>query len=676
MRLFYALYDPAFPVDGDYWSWSAEEIVVLKAEQNRFYGDFAVKHLPPNPNKLLPSDLWGGIVRLPNFDWTVVYRFLDGGYDDRGRPGHYVIMTAWVKTADTTKKDLSPIFNSLIFKQANDHAKKIPVPKPNFLTEKFDGQPVTCPQDEINQLLQTKEISKEISFLQDDVVSSATKLFANIPLIDELDSLQIEPIECADVRIEKTSEQNKAVVRIKFQPKPKIESPEPISNPKLKPVEGCSSTPTPNLSLLKLLKIISEKYRKLLTFLIVCMLVVAGLFIFYTRYYSPASKPRNHTDTQRIVQESSHQQIKEIFSKLPIETKQNLLIELQTDLFLESTGIIDAATLEKWSNPYRDWHLYSDSIIPSDYKIPDAPGFKNYNYPSVYQLEGKPNIWYMAFIGYNNNGYNSFVVESHDLVHWNNPKLAIEFRKQGESDHGSCVIGAFLYNNWDIKSPRTLKKKDDQYWTLYGCYPNQGGYKLRSGYEGVAVSNDGMTWTRTSDPQILSTNQNDRKTWEKDGIYQPWLLEHEGTYYNFYNAANGNIEQIGLALSNDLIHWVRYPSNPILKNRPNGYDAQICSDGKVFRDGDHWTMFYIGVGKDGASIMIAFSRDLLKWTAAPEPLYKFNEHQTNLNKESVHKISLVYNPKNKTFYMFYSTTGNKGRTIGLLTSKKISESQK
>jgi hypothetical protein len=324
MQLFYALYDPAFPVNGDYWSWSADETVVLKAERNRFYGDFAAKHLPPNPINLLPSDLWGGIVRLPNSDWTVLYRFLDGGYDDRDRPGRYVIMTAWVKTADIIKKDLSPIFNSLIFKQTLDRAKKIPVPKPDFLIEEFNGQPATCSQDEISQLLHTKEIS----FLHGDVVFSVATLFANIPLVNELDSLQTKPpIENADVRIEKTSGQNKAVVRIKFQPKQKIESPKPTSNRQSKPVEKYPFTiSTPNHSLFEKI----GKYMKLRNLLIVGILVVAFVVIFrYNRSDNYIPTPNSDHNGIFIVQETSSQQIKDIFSKLPYQTRHNLLFELQ-----------------------------------------------------------------------------------------------------------------------------------------------------------------------------------------------------------------------------------------------------------------------------------------------------------------------------------------------------------
>jgi predicted GH43/DUF377 family glycosyl hydrolase len=275
----------------------------------------------------------------------------------------------------------------------------------------------------------------------------------------------------------------------------------------------------------------------------------------------------------------------------------------------------------------------------------------------------------MAFIGFNGKGYNSFVVESDDLINWKNPRLAMGFGKKGEFDFGGCVIGAFLYEDYGVKSPRILKKKDGKYWTLYGCYPKQGGYELRPGYEGVAASNDGITWTRASNEPILSVFQQDKKDWEKDCIYQPWLVEHQGTYYNIYNAANGHTEKMGLALSNNLTHWVRYPFNPVIDNCKDGYDSRLAADGKIFRDGDHWTMFYFGVGKGGAHIMVAFSRDLVHWTKDPEPLYKAGGHPSGLDKQYAHKISLVYNPKDETFYMFYCATGTKGRTIGLLKSK-------
>ncbi len=337
----------------------------------------------------------------------------------------------------------------------------------------------------------------------------------------------------------------------------------------------------------------------------------------------------------------------------------------------QAPAAIDRATLDAWSAPYRGWHYWPEPIIPAEPKVPGFEEFKNTDCPTIYQLPGQTDRWLMSFLGFNGKGYNSFVTESDDLIHWTNYRLAMGFGPEGDFDHGGCVVGAFLYESYDIKAPRILKPRGGKYWTLYGCYPRQGGYELRPGYEGVAVSDDGLSWRRAKQSYILSIHEPDVGDWEKSCIYQPWLVEHAGRFYNFYNAANGGIEQMGLATSDNLLDWTRHAGNPVVRNRPGGYDEKFCSDGKVFRDGDHWTMFYFGVGRGGAHIMVAFSRDLLHWTAHREPLYKAGGHPGGLDRQYAHKISLVYNPRNETFYMYYCATGDRGRCIGLLTSKPL-----
>jgi predicted GH43/DUF377 family glycosyl hydrolase len=335
---------------------------------------------------------------------------------------------------------------------------------------------------------------------------------------------------------------------------------------------------------------------------------------------------------------------------------------------------IDRDTLDKWSAPYRGWHYYPEPVIPSVPNIPGHEEFINVDVPCVYQLPGQADNWYMSFIGFNGKGYNSFVAESTDLVHWTNPRLAMGFGKEGEFDHGGCVIGAFLYESYDVKAPRVLKKRDGKFWTLYGAYPKQGNYELRPGYEGVAASEDGLSWRRAKDTYILSVHDADCGKWEESCIYQPWLVEHEGKFFNFYNAAIGGLEQTGGASSDNLLDWKRFKNNPIVKVRPDHYDNQFAADPKVFRDGDHWVMFYFGLCKEKrAHIMVAFSRDLENWTSHPEPLYKAGGHPGGLDGQYAHKISLVHNPKNDTFYMHYCAVGNKGRCIGLITSKPLAK---
>ena len=340
---------------------------------------------------------------------------------------------------------------------------------------------------------------------------------------------------------------------------------------------------------------------------------------------------------------------------------------------VDSDRQIDRATLDAWSAPYRGWHYHAEPIIASDFKIPDHEQFHSFDVPTVYQVPGQPATWFMSFIGFNGQGYNSFVAESTDLVHWTNPRLAMGFGKSGEFDFGGCVIGAYLYESYDIKAARLLQRRSGKFWTLYGCYPKQGGYEIDPGYEGVASSEDGLTWQRAKPQSILSVHDADVGEWEKDCIYQPWLVEDAGQFYNFYNAKHMPdwIEQIGLATSQDLMNWRRHERNPVVRVRPGGYDEKFCSDGKVFRDGDHWVMFYFGVGQGKAHIMAAFSRDLLHWTSHPEPLYKAGGHPAGLDEQYAHKISLVYHPANDTFYLYYCDVGNNGRCIGLLTSRPL-----
>ncbi len=348
-----------------------------------------------------------------------------------------------------------------------------------------------------------------------------------------------------------------------------------------------------------------------------------------------------------------------------------MLTSIVTARSAEEPTTIGPNIVKQWSAPYRGWDYLPDHVIPAK---PNIKGFDDVHMtdvPTVFQLpNGKK--WYMTFIGFDGKGYRSFVAESDDLVHWTNIRLAMGYGPEGSFDYGGVVLGAFLYEDYDIKAARTLKKRGGKYFSLYGAYPRQGGYELRPGYEGVASSDDGFTWQRAKDEPILSVHQEDCDTWEKDCIYQPWLVEHKGKFYNFYNAANGGIEQMGLALSNDILEWKRHAHNPVIPNGPEGsYNEKFSSDGKVFWDKDHWVNFFFGVGRGGAHIMVAFSRDLYHWTVDADPLYKSGGNLSGLDKKYAHKISLVWNRANETYYMFYNAVGNKGRGIGLITSKPI-----
>jgi predicted GH43/DUF377 family glycosyl hydrolase len=175
-------------------------------------------------------------------------------------------------------------------------------------------------------------------------------------------------------------------------------------------------------------------------------------------------------------------------------------------------------------------------------------------------------------------------------------------------------------------------------------------------------------------------------SWEAGGLYKSWLLEHDGTWYLFYNAKNKTDgawkEQTGFATSTDLEHWQRYAGNPVLRNGVAGsFDEQFASDPCVLRDGDHWVMFYFGLAKDGhARDGVAFSWDLQNWTKSEKPLLDIGA-PGSVDSVHAHKPGII--ARSGVLYHFYCAvspwscgTGTEVRPvemrgIGLATSAAV-----
>lgn len=341
-------------------------------------------------------------------------------------------------------------------------------------------------------------------------------------------------------------------------------------------------------------------------------------------------------------------------------------------------SLMSSQDIHVWSTKYRGWQHHSEHVIKPNVTIQGFEGIKMTDVPTVYQLPGD-DLFYMSFVGFDGVGYQSFLAESTDLISWTNIRLAMGYGEEGMFDFGGVVLGAYLYASYDVNAPRVLKQVNGKFYSLYGAYAKKNTYEPDPGFQGLASSKDGLIWEREKNESILSIyGPGLVKDWEKDSIYQPWLVYHDEKYYNFYNAKKMPqwIEQIGLATSTDMYNWTRHADNPVLgvSHRDdivpnNGFDTQFASDAKVFWDNSHWIMFYFGVGKGGAHIMVAFSRDLVHWVRDPIPLYTAGGNPSGLDKRYAHKVSLVWNPTNELWHMFYCAVGDDGRGIGLITSR-------
>ena len=86
-------------------------------------------------------------------------------------------------------------------------------------------------------------------------------------------------------------------------------------------------------------------------------------------------------------------------------------------------------------------------------------------------------------------------------------------------------------------------------------------------------------------------------------------------YYNGHRIKG--YEEIGMAVSDDMIHWQRYGKEPVVANGVKKMLGGISGDPQIVKMSDLWVMFYFGHGwqsKRGSYDTFACSTDLVHWT--------------------------------------------------------------
>lgn len=291
--------------------------------------------------------------------------------------------------------------------------------------------------------------------------------------------------------------------------------------------------------------------------------------------------------------------------------------------------------------------------------------------PSVFR-SGKH--WYMMYVAITNKvGYQTYLARSDDLLHWDKMGKILSFTGTGwdawQADGGIALA------DYDWDGTHQLEQFDGKYWLSY-----IGG--ARQGYEtdplaiGIAWSKTPTAieeWKRIQENPVLSRDQSNAREFERKTLYKSTIIRDKSKSLGFpfvmyYNAKVKNgYERIGMAVSEDMIHWQRYGDNPVVANgeaKTNG----ISGDPQIVQIHDLWVMFYFGAGwQPKAFDTFACSHDLVHWTKwtgsqLVEPGEPFD--QTYAHKPWILKY-------NGVVYHFYCAVGQAGRVIALATSKDL-----
>jgi predicted GH43/DUF377 family glycosyl hydrolase len=132
---------------------------------------------------------------------------------------------------------------------------------------------------------------------------------------------------------------------------------------------------------------------------------------------------------------------------------------------------------------------------------------------------------------------------------------------------------------WDaqqVSTPDVVKLDDGSYRMHYTGHDSTGRRMI-----GMATSDDGITWTKYDDPSTSVAPFADSdpiftpaEDWEAGDVHQPRVVQSPEGWVMIYRAQGQGrgMMRLGLATSDDGLHWTRADANPIWKpdNVPGG----------------------------------------------------------------------------------------------------------
>lgn len=309
--------------------------------------------------------------------------------------------------------------------------------------------------------------------------------------------------------------------------------------------------------------------------------------------------------------------------------------------------------IQKYLTPYK----YPEPVLTGS-GVPGAFDEQAVDVPFVFRHNHQ---FYMLYTGFDGKGYQSALAVSDDLLHWKHKGIIL--KRNMESNRWDRIGGAatwIIKENDSFDAVPRLRKIDGKYWLVYHSYPGTG-YESGPAEIGLAWCEDEelLEWHFSDEPCY---SWKDGAEWESGGLYKACIIEHDGTWYMFYNAKNKEqrwIEQTGVAFSKDLKNWERYEKNPVLCVNKESWDERFVSDPYILKDGERWVNYYFGYGKiyeDGHSHAqegLALSQNLLEWEKVREPILTFGK-QGEIDSGHAHKASVI--KYNGVLYHFYCAT--------------------
>ncbi len=210
-----------------------------------------------------------------------------------------------------------------------------------------------------------------------------------------------------------------------------------------------------------------------------------------------------------------------------------------------------------------------------------------------------------------------------------------------------------LWEEKDVFNP-AIVVRDGKIYMLYRAQDKTGKPDGTSRI-GLAVSTDGVHFTRHAEPVLFPDNDEQKKYEWEGGCEDPRVVEDSnGTYYMTYTAFDGTLARLLVATSKDLLHWKKYGAafanayqgKYLDKWSKSGSIVSKYANGKIIAtkiNGKYW--MYWG----DQNIWAATSGDLINW--APVEMQPTEKAPIDLKGQAINmpELKIVIPTRNKKF---------------------------
>ena len=209
------------------------------------------------------------------------------------------------------------------------------------------------------------------------------------------------------------------------------------------------------------------------------------------------------------------------------------------------------------------WTKQGDQPV---FKTSDVPYAKIAMYAS--SVIHEDNCWALFFYTWDSNSYPSASVIGRATECIGGPVMAQWFVDT------EPILQPGAAGNWDAKqvlAPHVLKTSDG--YVMYYSGVGASGIQMI----GMATSKDEVHWTKYNDPTTTDTlfadsdpvfQPGEKGAWDAAWVHQPRVFQTSTGWIMIYRGVSdtrGANMKLGLATSEDGIHWERYTGNPIFK---------------------------------------------------------------------------------------------------------------